>query len=87
MKISGLSEMPIAASPLAKHPVGKSDDSNAQFAIQVHFVVFEGDVPFDKLRVNSGQRGANLSSQRKRPSPSLYGIQSVPKRSQQIDPA
>ena len=36
--------MPIAESPLAKHPVGKSDDLIAQFATQVFVVVFGGDV-------------------------------------------
>jgi len=52
--------MLIAESPLAKHPVGKSDDSIAQFATQIFIVVFGGDVPFDTatpVRVNSGQRG------------------------------
>ena len=36
--------MSIAESPLAKHPAGKSDDSNAQFATQLSIVVFGGDV-------------------------------------------
>ena len=56
--------MPIARSPLVKHPVGgKSDELTTEFASQFFIIVFGGDVSFflqqaqDALRVNSGQRG------------------------------
>ena len=39
-----LQKMPIAESPLAKDPVGESDDSNSQFSSQIFIVVFGGDV-------------------------------------------
>jgi len=48
-------KMPIAESPLAQHPLGKSDDSTAQFTSQIFIVVFGGDV----------QRTEGVSSPRK----------------------